>query len=657
MKFLRLAMSALLAMTLTLPLIPAASVHAEGPNDPAPYLNPKVSNENAGKKILFDNTHGQTAGAADWVIDGGFSDFANGLANAGYYVKELRKTTAITLADLQPYDVFVIGEANIPYKVSEQQAMLQYVQGGGSIFFIADHYNADRNKNRWDASEVMNGFRRGAWDDPAKGMSDEERNSTAMQNVQSSDWLATNFGVRFRYNALGDINATNIVPPEQSFGITQGVNAVAMHAGSTLAILDPKKAKGLVYLPQTNESWASAVDQGVYSGGGTAEGPFSAIAKVGAGKAAFIGDSSPVEDATPKYLKEENGKPKTTYDGWKEQNDAAYFVNLVNWLAKKESYTSFEQAGIPLDQPTQLLPMETPQATTEPAAEPWAPPETGYKWYDPSTFKAGSYGSAQATAANPTYSTVKQATLPNNGQEFQIRVVADNLSPGSTVSNFNIGVYLAGGTQIGMVQNPDGTYPASYGYSAPFALTADGFGHAVRDLTLKLKPGATGGATLRLRQGSNALKTETVTLGDVPAEALPKDQPPIPAKIAVSDARTRPANTVVTVEGVVTTPPGIYGGQAFYIQDDTAGVYVYQNTSGYQPGDRVLVAGPIVPYNNELEISNPLYMEKKELPTCPPERSSRRLASKIKANKSRCKTSRSKTSRRRSRRGRLNLTR
>ena len=71
--------------------------------------------------------------------------------------------------------------------------MLQYVKNGGSIFFIADHYNADRNKNRWDSSEVFNGYRRGAWDNPAKGMSNEEANSQAMQGVESSDWLSDNF--------------------------------------------------------------------------------------------------------------------------------------------------------------------------------------------------------------------------------------------------------------------------------------------------------------------------------------------------------------------------------------------------------------------------------------------------------------------------------
>ena len=137
--------------------------------------------------------------------------------------------------------------------------MLQYVQNGGSIFFVSDHYNADRNKNRWDASEVFNGYRRGAWTDPTKGMSYEEATSAAMQGVVSSDWLGDNFGVRFRYNAIGNVTANNIVPSSQAFGITAGVSTVAMHAGSTVAILDPNKAKGIVYLPPTNESWGPAV--------------------------------------------------------------------------------------------------------------------------------------------------------------------------------------------------------------------------------------------------------------------------------------------------------------------------------------------------------------------------------------------------------------
>ncbi|NIK69524.1 chitinase N-terminal domain-containing protein [Paenibacillus sp. BK720] len=587
------------------------SAHAEGPSDPAPYINAKVVNENAGKKVLFDNTHAQTAGAADWVIDGGFSDFANGLANNGYFVQELRKSTPFTYDDLKGYDVFVIAEPNIPFKTSEQAAMEQYVEGGGSIFFIGDHYNADRNKNRWDGSESINGYRRGAWTNPAQGMSTEEANSSAMQNVASSDWLADHFGIRFRYNALGDINATNIVAPNQAFGITEGVSAVAMHAGSTLAIIDPAKAKGIVYLPQTNEAWASAVDQGVYNGGGTAEGPYVAVSKLGGGKAAFIGDSSPVEDVTPKYLREDTGAKKTTYDGFKEANDGVLLVNLIDWLSTKESYTSLSQVnGLQLDQPTALLPFETPSLSTEPQPEPWAAPNAGYKWYDRSTFKAGSYGGATAVS-NPAYSFVHQSTLPSSGTSFPVRVVFNNLAPNSTVSNYQIGVYLtSGGTQIAQVQNTDGTWPTAYGYSANFSVTADAAGHAYKDLTIRLKAGSTGAANLRLRQNSTNLLTEAVTLGNVPAEPLPGDEGGIPAKSTIAESRAANVGATVTVEGVVTTEPGIFGGQTFYLQDETGGIYVYQNAAGYHQGDVVKVTATTALYNAELELGDIVAIEK-----------------------------------------------
>ncbi|MFC4101295.1 OmpL47-type beta-barrel domain-containing protein [Paenibacillus xanthanilyticus] len=601
------------ALAVPAPFLAAGSWHtarAEGPADPAPFIDAKVVNGNAGKKVLFDNTHAQTAGAADWVIDGAFSDFGNALANNGYYVKELRKTTPITLSDLSGYDVFVVAEANVPYKTSEQAAMLQYVQSGGSIFFIGDHYNADRNKNRWDGNEAFNGYRRGAWTNPVQGMDAEEAASAQMQDVASSDWLADNFGVRFRYNALGDINATNVVAPEQAFGITEGVDAVAMHAGSTLAITDPNKAKGIVYLPETNEAWPNAVDQGVYNGGGVAEGPYVAIAKSGAGKAAFIGDSSPVEDATPKYLREDTGAKKTTYDGFKEVDDGRLLVNMIDWLAEKESYTALSEVdGLQLDQPTALLPFEEPAASTEPKAEPWSAPNAGYKWYDRSTFKPGSYGGPAATAS-ATYSFVHQAVLPN-AADFQIRIVIDNLPANTTVSGYQAGIYLvSGGAQIAKFQNADGTWPATEAYSTAFSLTSNSKGHAYKDLTVRIKPGTTAAANLRLRQNGTNLKTAAVTLGNVPAEPLPEEQNPIPAQIAISEARAKTVGTVVTVEGVVTTEPGAFGGQAFYLQDATGGIYVFQSLSGFHAGDKIKITAPTALYNTELELVDPVAIEK-----------------------------------------------
>lgn len=587
------------------------SAHAEGPSDPAPFIAAKVINENAGKKVLFDNTHGQTSGAADWVIDGGFSDFGNALANRGYDVKELRKSTSFTYSDLSNYSVFVVAEPNIPFKQSEQQAMKQYVEAGGSIFFIGDHYNADRNKNRWDGSESINGYRRGAWEDPAKGMSAEEKNSAAMQGVVSSDWLADNFGVRFRYNALGDITANDIVAPNQAFGITQGVSTVAMHAGSTLAIIDPNKAKGIVYLPKTKDAWASAVDQGVYNGGGRAEGPYVAVSKLGTGKAAFIGDSSPVEDASPKYLREETGTKKTTYDGFKEQNDATLLLNLVDWLSKQESYTSLDQVNeLQLDAKTELLPLETPAASTEPQAEPWSAPAAGYKWWDSSTFKPGSYGGPAATA-NATYSFVHQKVLPN-AQDFQVRVAVDHLPANSSVSGLSVGIYLTGGTQVAKVQNANGSWPSAYGYSETFSVTSNSQGRGYKDLTVRIKPGTAGAASLRLRQNGNNLLTTSVSLADVPAEPLPEegDPNPIPALSAIAEGRSKSEGSLVTLQGTITTEPGVYGGQAFYMQDETGGIYVFQSISGFHQGDVIKITAPLALYNTELELADPIAIEK-----------------------------------------------
>ncbi|OMF63627.1 endonuclease [Paenibacillus sp. FSL R5-0765] len=607
-------LKSLLALSMALPLQIGlwngdASVHAEGPTDPAPFIQAKVVNQNAGKKVLFDNSHGQTAGAADWVIDGGFSDFGNALANDGYYVKELRKTTPFTYDDLKEYNVFVIAEPQIPFKTSEQAALKQYVETGGSIFFVGDHYNADRNKNRWDGSEVINGYRRGAFEDPAKGMSTDERNSEAMQNVTGSDWLSDNFGVRFRYNALGDINANIVVPADQAFGITEGVSAVAMHAGSTLAITDPEKAKGIVYLPKTNAKWNNAVDQGVYNGGGIEEGPYVAVSKLGAGKAAFIGDSSPVEDASPKYLREETGTRKTTYDGFKEADDAVLLVNTVNWLATQENYTSLTEVnGLELDTATALLPFEEPAASTEPQAEPWSAPAAGYKWYDRSTFKAGSYG-GPASSANAAYSFVKQDTLPN-AEDFQVRVVVENMPPNTTVSGYSAGIYLTGGTQVAMIQNESGTWPTSYGYSSTFSVTSDSKGRAIKDLNVRIKPGTTGAASLRLRLNGSNLITNAVTVGNVPAEQLPEEEGPIPAAITVAEARTKAVGTTVTIEGVVTTEPGAFGGQAFYLQDETAGIYVFQHTSGFHAGDKVKVTAATTIYNSEFELTDIVAIEK-----------------------------------------------
>ena len=116
----------------------------------------------------------------------------------------------------------------------------------------------------------------------------------------------------------------------------------------------------------SKQRWSHAVDQGIYNGGGIAEGPYVAISKVGKGKAAFIGDSSLVEDSTPKYVREDNGRTKKTYDGFKEQDNSKLLKNITTWFGKQDHTPNLKETGIKLDQPTPLLNFEQPQHSTEP---------------------------------------------------------------------------------------------------------------------------------------------------------------------------------------------------------------------------------------------------------------------------------------------------
>ncbi|MCJ1655385.1 DNA-binding protein [Staphylococcus sp. NRL 16/872] len=516
MKLIKVLSSTLLASTISITGLNVS--HAAQNND-----------TNNSQTVLFDASHAQTAGAADWVMDGGFSDYADSMRQQGYSVKEIDGEANINEETLSNSKILVLPEANIPFKKKEQQAMIKYVKKGGNIIFIADHYNADRNLNRLDSSEVMNGYRRGAYADMTKDMTADEKNSQAMQGIKSSDWLSDNFGIRFRYNALGDLNTQNIVPSSESFGITKGIRSVSMHAGSTLAITDPTKAKGIIYTPEhlsSKQKWSHAVDQGIYNGGGVAEGPYVAIAKVGKGKAAFIGDSSLVEDSTPKYKREDNGQTKKTYDGFKEEDNGQLLTNITDWFGKVDHATSLKKSGIKLDQPTPTLAFETPQNSTEPQKEPWSQPEQGYKWYDRTTFAPGSYGTTKTTNSQnnngsqkengtntPTHTTAGnvQFHLPDNIQlnkPFQITVNLSNMEQSKTLNQLKLSIYQDGGTQLASFTQ-DGKNYDNLGYSQPQSVTTDNEGNATLTFTAKVNTNISG-ANIRLKQGDKTLATGTI---------------------------------------------------------------------------------------------------------------------------------------------------
>jgi DNA/RNA endonuclease YhcR with UshA esterase domain len=136
---------------------------------------------------------------------------------------------------------------------------------------------------------------------------------------------------------------------------------------------------------------------------------------------------------------------------------------------------------------------------------------------------------------------------------------------------------------------PDGTvadeyhYTHSPGYDRSFSRTVDGGGHWTADYA--------------------------VTLG-APNHAAPSPPPPPPPPgpvvVTIAETKTMAKETMVTVEGQVTAPPGIFDGKSFYIQDSTAGTLVYLR-EGDCPvlfeGDRVRVTGQLWDYYGEQGIS------------------------------------------------------
>lgn len=418
-------------------------------NAKIPEKRPAAKADN-GKLVLFDVSHGGTEGNADWVIDGAFSRFADELVRRGYTVREYRgkdlngdgkivladdrrpdadrnkaKNEAIIALDaIERADVFVMAESNRPLRLDEYAALKAFVGAGKGLFLIGDHYNADRDYDGWDSTEVFNGYNRS---DDARFRMAAPYGDYRNPKDAAKGWLAETFGVRFRFNAIDfKFGASDVVDPEQAEGITQNVGRVLIAAGATLAIVDPKKAKGIIYLARDDgvESWSNAVEgptKGLYFGGKD-EGPFVAISKPGKGKAAFIGDSSPIEDPTPRYRRATDGERKQTHDGWDGRGSADELcMALIDWLAEPEDYVGFDgRNGHAPGQktPTPMAPIEM---TDPDRGRPWRSPPRGYDPWNPRTFAYGSFGAPYGPPdpAPATYREDDRVAGPNDERAME----------------------------------------------------------------------------------------------------------------------------------------------------------------------------------------------------------------------------------------------
>ncbi|TMW72443.1 5'-nucleotidase C-terminal domain-containing protein [Alteribacter natronophilus] len=89
-------------------------------------------------------------------------------------------------------------------------------------------------------------------------------------------------------------------------------------------------------------------------------------------------------------------------------------------------------------------------------------------------------------------------------------------------------------------------------------------------------------------------------------EFVGEEEPVDPSEpVSIADARSAANGETVTVEGTVTSAPGAWGAQGFYLQDDTAGIYVYQfDEEAVSKGDTVKLTGERGEFNGELQITD-----------------------------------------------------
>ncbi|MDU0372152.1 hydrolase [Hymenobacter endophyticus] len=278
------------------------------------------------KKFLFDGSHGELAGNADWVLDvesgvavryplpaqsgitattsetywtGAVSAWGVALVKLGHTVEQLPAGTAISYGnssnpqDLSNYSVFVVDEPNTVFTAAEKTAILQFVQNGGGLFMISDHTISDRNNDGWDSPEIWNDL------------------------MQNNSVKTNPFGFSVNMDNIVE-NSTNALTTSTNtiMNGSQGrVSQLSFHNGATMT-LNPtanSTVQGLV--------WRSSATQGNSLA-------MAASSTFGTGRVVIIGDSSPADDGT--------GSPgNTVYDGWNENvSHARLHLNASLWLAK-----------------------------------------------------------------------------------------------------------------------------------------------------------------------------------------------------------------------------------------------------------------------------------------------------------------------------------
>lgn len=297
-----------------------------------------------GVKILFDCRKAESAGNADWVIDadqwnllwnpnatlassgneanpqrlptpsqtlvtsstpetywtGSLSYWGLDCVKKGYQVETLPYNVSLTYGntlnpqDLSNYKVFIVDEPNILFTTAEKTAMMHFVQNGGGLFLISDHTISDRNGDGQDSPVIWNDF------------------------ISNNGVLNNGLGFKFDLVNISQTSNNVISSPTDTIlhGTAGNVTQVQWSNGTTMSLTPSQNpsVKGVIYTTGTTPGDANVL---------------CAYARVGNGKVAAIGDSSPPDDGT--------GDPNDVlYNGYIVDaggNHQKLLMNITIWLA------------------------------------------------------------------------------------------------------------------------------------------------------------------------------------------------------------------------------------------------------------------------------------------------------------------------------------
>jgi predicted extracellular nuclease len=212
-------------------------------------------------------------------------------------------------------------------------------------------------------------------------------------------------------------------------------------------------------------------------------------------------------------------------------------------------------------------------------------------------------------------STIAPCITSTNVQAAETITVAEaiaNNSGAATVKGFIVGVAISGtnydqeapftsATNVGLADNPNETDASKI---LPVQLPSGNVRTGVNllDNPQNFKAEVTISGTLSAYFSVPGLRNANaftiITEGETPPPPpITEKMPNIAAARAVTDK-----DKLISVTGTVTTGTGFWGGKAFYIQDDTAGIYAYTSSADVNPGDVVELEGKVSLFSGELQI-------------------------------------------------------